>query len=137
MGEIAYVALGSNLGDRTAALSIARAAIALLPRTRVLGESPVEETAAIGPAGQGDYLNQMLALETDLAPHELLDALQSIERVAGRERGVHWGPRTLDLDIVKFGSQRIADDRLVVPHPGLADRAFWQRELEFLGGSRA
>jgi 2-amino-4-hydroxy-6-hydroxymethyldihydropteridine diphosphokinase len=137
MGEIAYVALGSNLGDRRQTLARARTAIALLPRTRVVGESPEEETAAIGPAGQADYLNQMVALETELAPHELLDALQSIERGAGRERGVRWGPRTLDLDIVTFGTRRIADDRLVVPHPGLADREFWQRELELLGGRSA
>jgi 2-amino-4-hydroxy-6-hydroxymethyldihydropteridine diphosphokinase len=133
--DVAYVALGSNLGDRAAHLARARAAIAALPRTRVLAESAVEETAPIGPAGQGGYLNQMLAVETELAPRELLAALQAIERTAGRVRTVRWGARTLDLDIVLFDRQRVSEPDLVVPHPELPNREFWQRELAELRGA--
>jgi 2-amino-4-hydroxy-6-hydroxymethyldihydropteridine diphosphokinase len=128
--DVAYIALGSNLGDRGAQLAAARAAIAALPDTRVLAASAVEETAPLGPVAQGPFLNQMVAVETELAPRALLDALQGIERAAGRERGVRWGPRTLDLDIVLFEHQRVAEPGLVVPHPELPRRDFWRRELE-------
>lgn len=129
MRDVAYVALGSNLGDREQHLAFARRAIDDIPDTRVLAVTAVEETPPFGPPGQGTYLNQMLAVETGLEPHELLRALHEIERRAGRVRGERWGPRTLDLDIVKFARQRVSDDQLVVPHPGLRDREFWQREL--------
>ncbi len=128
MGEVAFVALGANLGDRARSLAAARRALGALPGTRVIAETAVEETAPFGPPGQPPYLNQMIALDTTLAPHDLLDALHGIERDAGRTRHVRWGPRTLDLDIVRFGDRRIADERLTVPHPGLRDRDFWQRE---------
>ena len=128
MRDVAYVALGSNLGDRARHLAAARAAIAGLPRTTVLAESDVEETAPLGPP-QPRYLNQMLAIETDLSPHELLEALLTIERQNGRVRREKWGPRTLDLDIVSYEHQTVADATLRVPHPALPDRDFWQREL--------
>jgi len=130
--EIVFVALGSNLGDRAGYLAQARAAMAALPGTRIVGESEVEETAPIGPVGQGPYLNQMVALETGLTPHELLSQLQAIEHAAGRVRTQRWGPRTLDLDIVQFGDRTIRDPDLVVPHPELPHRDFWQRELSQL-----
>jgi 2-amino-4-hydroxy-6-hydroxymethyldihydropteridine diphosphokinase len=129
--ETAYVALGSNLGDRAGYLAQARTAMAALPKSRILAESEIEETAAIGPP-QGPYLNQMVALETELTPHELLSALQTIEQAAGRVRRERWGPRTLDLDIVRFGDRTIRDADLVVPHPELPHRDFWQRELSQL-----
>jgi 2-amino-4-hydroxy-6-hydroxymethyldihydropteridine diphosphokinase len=132
--DVAYIALGSNLGDREGHLARARAALARLPSSRVVGVSAVEETAAIGPP-QGAYLNQMVALETALAPLELLDALQAIERAEGRERSVRWGPRTLDLDIVCFDRATVTEPRLRVPHPELPHRAFWQRELAELRGT--
>ncbi|HVA57218.1 MAG: 2-amino-4-hydroxy-6-hydroxymethyldihydropteridine diphosphokinase [Gemmatimonadaceae bacterium] len=132
MGEVAFIALGSNLGDRHAALAAARQALRKLPGTRVTAETPVEETPPFGPPGQGPYLNQMLAIDTTLTPHELLDALHGIERDGGRERTARWGPRTLDLDIVAFGHHTVADERLTLPHPGLRDREFWQRELALL-----
>jgi 2-amino-4-hydroxy-6-hydroxymethyldihydropteridine diphosphokinase len=78
----------------------------------------------------------MIAIETELGPHDLLRALQSIERGEGRVRAERWGPRTLDLDIVKFGEQHINDASLVIPHPGLRDRAFWQREVASLEAER-
>jgi len=130
--ELAFVALGSNLGDRADYLAQARRAMAALPDTRIVAESEVEETAPIGPPGQGPYLNQMVALETGLTPHELLSQLQAIEHAAGRVRTQRWGPRTLDLDIVQFGDRTIRDPDLVVPHPELPHRDFWQRELSQL-----
>lgn len=136
MIDIAYIALGSNLGDRARHLGVARGEIARLPGTRVLASTLTEETDPIGPPGQGRYLNQMLAIQTELDPHDLLRALQDIERRAGRVRAERWGARTLDLDIVKFDHQRVRDDQLVVPHPALNERAFWQRELSELTGDK-
>jgi len=129
--ERVYVALGSNVGDRAAHLACARARLAALPRTRVLNESRIEETAPLGPVPQGAYLNQMVVLETALEPAELLDLLHAIESERGRERraGVRWGPRTLDLDIVRFGDRVVREPELVIPHPEVPNRPFWQREL--------
>ncbi len=130
-----YVALGSNLGDREAHLAAARAGLAALPSTRVVSASRIEETAPIGPAGQGAYLNQMLHVETALAPTALLAAAQAIEREQGRRRdpAARWGPRTLDIDLVLFGDRPIGSASLQLPHPELAHRDFWQRELAELG----
>jgi 2-amino-4-hydroxy-6-hydroxymethyldihydropteridine diphosphokinase len=75
------------------------------------------------------YLNQMVALETELSPRELLFELQRIERAEGRTRDVRWGPRTLDLDIVRFERQTAQDHDLIVPHPAADVRDFWRREL--------
>ncbi len=127
--ERVYVALGSNVGDRAAHLAYARARLAALPRTRLLKESRIEETAPLGPVPQGPYLNQMVLLETDLAPAELLAHLHAIEAERGRERRVRWGPRTLDLDIVRFGDRTVREPGLTIPHPELPHRDFWQREL--------
>lgn len=127
---VAYIALGSNVGNRAAMLARARSEIGTMRDTRIVRESSVEETAPIGPIGQGPYLNQMVAVETRLDPHELLVALQEIELRAGRIRAERWGPRTLDLDIVLIEGQQVDDDRLTVPHPELPNRDFWQRELE-------
>jgi 2-amino-4-hydroxy-6-hydroxymethyldihydropteridine diphosphokinase len=135
MRDVAYVALGSNLGDRHAFLAFGRERLAALPQSCLRGVSSIEETEPIGPVAQGRYLNQMAAVETDLTPEELLAALHEIERAAGRVRGERWGPRTLDLDIVMFERQRIVTDRLVVPHPELARRDFWHRELAELGAN--
>ena len=127
--ERAYVALGSNLGDRAGHLAAARAALAALPGTRVLAESAIEQTEPLGGMEQPPYLNQMVLLETALEPRALLAACQAIERSRGRERAARWEPRTLDLDIVRYGHRRIADPDLIIPHPGLSDRDFWIREL--------
>ncbi len=133
MSERAAVALGSNLGDRAAILARARDAVARLPGTRILAASAVEETAPLGPVPQGPYLNQMLLVETDLAPRDLLVALLDIERREGRVRRERWGPRTLDCDVVLYGERRIEEADLVVPHPELPNREFWQRELREVG----
>ena len=125
----ADVALGSNLGDRAAWLASARAALSLLPATRILAASSIEETIPFGPAAQGPYLNQMLALESALAPTTMLHALQAIERRLGRIRRERWGARVIDLDLVRVGAVTMQSRALVLPHPGLPARAFWQREL--------
>jgi 2-amino-4-hydroxy-6-hydroxymethyldihydropteridine diphosphokinase len=134
MIDVAYVALGSNLGDRDAHLAEARRELAELPGTRVVGMSRVEETEPLGGLQQPWYLNQMVALETSLTPHELLTRLQSIEARRGRVRRERWAPRTLDLDIVCYQQQSVHEPGLQVPHPGLASRPFWQRELAELRG---
>jgi 2-amino-4-hydroxy-6-hydroxymethyldihydropteridine diphosphokinase len=127
--ERAYVALGSNLGDRAGHLAAARAALRALPGTRVVAETAVEETAPLAGMAQPAYLNQMVLLETLLGPRALLAACQAIERERGRVRAERWGARTLDLDIVRYGALRIADPDLIIPHPELSNREFWIREL--------
>jgi 2-amino-4-hydroxy-6-hydroxymethyldihydropteridine diphosphokinase len=127
--ERAYVALGSNLGDRAAHLAAARDALTRLPGTTLLAASAVEETAPLGGMAQPPYLNQMVLLETRLTPRELLAACQAIEQAAGRVRTERWGARTLDLDIVRYGQRRVSEPDLIIPHPELPNRDFWQREL--------
>jgi len=127
--DIAYIALGSNLGDRDQFLRDARRRIAAVPGVEMLAESSIEETAPIGPVGQGAYLNQMLAVRTTLTPPELLARLLEIEREGGRMRDARWGPRTIDLDIVKYGATTWSSPTLTVPHAELPHREFWHREL--------
>ena len=129
VSEIAYIALGSNLGERHVYLARARDAIDATPECRVIGASAVEETAPLGGLAQPTYLNQMLAVETTLEPAALLARLQEIEADAGRVHGARWDSRTLDLDIVLFDDRVLHTGTLVIPHPGLAERTFWQREL--------
>jgi 2-amino-4-hydroxy-6-hydroxymethyldihydropteridine diphosphokinase len=140
-GERVYVALGSNVGDRAAHLAYARERLAALPHTRLLAQSRVEETAPLGPVPQGAYLNQMVLLETTLGPAELLVHLHAVESERGRDRrvgaSVRWGPRTLDLDIVRFGNRVTREPELVLPHPELPNRPFWQRELAELDAAPA
>lgn len=132
--ERAYIALGSNVGDRNAHLAHARARLAALPKTRLVGVSSVEETAPLGPVAQPPYLNQMVLLETGLPPADLLAHCRAIEAERGRERGERWGPRTLDLDIVRYGARIVREPDLMIPHPELPNRDFWQREIAELDG---
>lgn len=136
MKDVAYVALGSNLGQREVFLAQARRSIAQLPRTRLLRETAAEETAPIGPVEQGPFLNQMIAIETELSPRELLGELLKIEEAAGRVRTARWGPRTLDLDIVLFERQSVSEPDLTIPHRELSNRPFWLRELIELRSAR-
>ena len=129
MSELAFVALGSNLGDRRAFLAQALAAISLLPSCRLAAVGSVEETAPLGGLAQGPFLNQMVAIETSLTPHALLGALHRIEQSLGRVRSTRWSSRTIDLDIVRLGSRSICTPTLVLPHPAIAHRDFWRREL--------
>jgi 2-amino-4-hydroxy-6-hydroxymethyldihydropteridine diphosphokinase len=122
---LAYISLGSNLGDRGAALEAAVAALRTTAGVEVVAVSPFIETAAAGgPENQSRFLNAAAALETDLEPLALLDVLQGIERRLGRERTVRWGPRTLDLDLLLYGERIVSTGRLRVPHLRLRDRRF-------------
>lgn len=115
----AFVGLGSNLGDREAAI---RAAAALLGPHRL---SPIVETEPWGYADQPRFLNAAAELETELSPRELLDRLLAIERQLGRVReGPRYGPRTIDLDLLLYGEEAIEEAGLTVPHPRLAERLF-------------
>lgn len=123
------MSLGSNVGDRAAHLAHARARLGGLPGTRLAGVSRVEETAPLGTVPQGPYLNQMVLLETTLTPAALLAECRAIEVERGRERRERWGPRTLDLDIVRFGVRSVQEPGLTIPHPELPRRDFWRREI--------
>lgn len=127
--SLAYIALGSNIGDRHGYLRSARDAIAALPHTFIVAASDIEETEPLGGLQQEKYLNQMLAVRTALEPRQLLTELQGIEKANGRALDERWAPRTLDLDIVAYDDLETSTARLTLPHPGLPDREFWQREL--------
>jgi 2-amino-4-hydroxy-6-hydroxymethyldihydropteridine diphosphokinase len=122
----AAIALGSNLGDRRANIHAAIDALAALPGTRVLAVSTIIQTAPVGPRPQGPYLNAAALLATTLPARDLLDHLLAIEQTRGRERAAdqRWGPRTLDLDLLLYGAQVIAEPGLIVPHPHLHERSF-------------
>jgi len=133
---LAYVALGSNLGDREAHLLMAWRALAERSGTRVIAASRIYQTDPVGPGPQGPYLNAVASIETHLAAPALLADLLSIERLAGRRReeAKRWGPRTLDLDLLIYGNRRISEPGLEVPHPRLHERAFVLEPLCELAG---
>ncbi len=130
----AYVALGANLGDAAATVSAAMDALACLPLTEVAGRSSLYQTAPMGDVGAlgeaprlasgGDYINAVVALRTTLTAPELLRQLQVLENAAGRTRPYLNAPRTLDLDLLLYGSGRIDSAKLTVPHPRMTQRAF-------------
>lgn len=120
----AYVALGSNLGDRAASLRGACGAIESLPRTAITQRSRVYQTEPVGPVEQGAFLNAVVRLDTELEPVALLHHLQVIERDAGRQRAETWGPRTLDLDLLLYDDRIISTNELILPHPRLHERRF-------------
>lgn len=120
----AFVALGSNLDQPEHQLQRAVTALAALPDSRLERVSSVYRSKAVGPGKQPDYLNAVARLDTDLTPEALLDALQAIELAQGRERTVHWGPRTLDLDLLLYGDRSIESVRLTLPHPRIHMREF-------------
>ena len=121
----AYIGLGANLGDRE---SVIRRAVELLdgePGVRVLDVSTFRETEPWGYTQQPPFLNGACAIETTLAPHELLDVLLTIEGVLGRRRDGHrYGPRAIDLDLLLYGDETVDLPDLAVPHPRLVERAF-------------
>ena len=129
MLEWAFVALGSNLGDRLHNLRLGCSKLAGLAGTTLVAESRVEETEPVGGVAQGNFFNQMVLLRTERSAEELLDAGHEAEREAGRIPSGRWGPRTLDVDIVRFGDHIICEPHLTVPHPELPHRPFWLREL--------
>ena len=121
---LAYIGLGSNLANPRAQVAQACTELAELPRSTLLACSPLYSSTAVGPGEQPDYVNAVALLETELTPLALLDALQVIEQSHRRVRIEHWGPRTLDLDILLLDQQKIDSERLKVPHPYLTQRNF-------------
>ena len=121
----AFIALGSNQGDRELHLLRGVAEIGKLPDSKITALSSFYETAAVGPVEQADFLNAVLRLSTPLPPRQLLQALLGIEaNVFGRTRAVPQGPRPMDLDLLLYGDRVIAEEDLVVPHPRLHERRF-------------
>ena len=124
-----YLGLGSNLGDRDANLAFGRDGLEKRG-VHVLRASLEENTRAVGQTAQPDFLNQVVEVETELDPHQLLDACKQIEAEAGRRPGgERWGPRELDIDILLYDDINLDDHDLVIPHPMLPDRRFVHREL--------
>lgn len=124
MTRRAYLGLGSNLGDRARFLQGAVDGLVGAPAVTVVGVSPVYETKPVGGPPQPDYLNAVVAVDTDATAHELLAIAQRLEAAAGRVRRERWGPRRLDVDVLLVGDERVDADDLVVPHPRLEERAF-------------
>lgn len=125
MEKIAYIALGSNMGDRELNLLRAIAEIGKLPTCRVTGLSPFYETSPVGFTDQSPFYNAVLRLSTGLSPHELLYHLQQIESsVFRRVRSAPDGPRTMDLDLLLYGEEVVDTPDLIVPHPRMAERRF-------------
>ncbi len=123
MSTLSYLLLGSNLGDRAARLARARAYLAA-SAGEIVEASAIYETAAWGVEDQPDFLNQVLAIATTLAPDALLAACHAAEQQQGRQRVLRWGARSLDVDILLFGNEVIATPTLTVPHMALPFRRF-------------
>ncbi len=124
-----YIALGSNLGDKKAYLDQAVKALHEHPQCRVQKVSSYLVTEPYGGVEQDDFLNACLALDTLLSPHELLDLLHEIEQAAHRERLIHWGPRTLDLDILLYDNEVLETEDLIIPHIEMHKRDFVLKPL--------
>lgn len=120
----AYIALGSNMGDRNGWLELGRSGLEKHPACRDVRMASLYASSPYGGVEQEDFVNSALSLRTLLLPHELLDVLQGLEQEAGRKRLVHWGPRTLDLDLIFYDDLVLDDPRLIVPHPDLENRDF-------------
>lgn len=122
---VAFIALGSNLNNPKAQVMSAQRALDTIAGTRVLAHSRLVRSPAMGPAGQPEFVNGVSMVETSLDARDLLEALFAVERAHGRDRsGDRWGPRTLDLDLLLYGNNRIDEPGLAVPHPGLTQRSF-------------
>ncbi|PIE20793.1 MAG: 2-amino-4-hydroxy-6-hydroxymethyldihydropteridine diphosphokinase [Neptuniibacter caesariensis] len=122
--QVCYIGLGSNLKQPLKQVSDAIEALALLPETELLCTSSLYRSAPVGPQDQPDFINAVAQIETSLSPLELLNQLQAIEQQQQRVRERHWGPRTLDLDILLYADQIIASERLTVPHAYMTERSF-------------
>ncbi len=118
-----FLGLGSNLGDRAHYLKEAISALAS-PTIKILATSRIYETEPWGVMEQPQYWNQVIRIETTLEPLDLLHVCQEIEHRLGRERKVHWGPRTIDIDLLIYDNRVSEFEELILPHPYLEDRAF-------------
>ncbi|MHC4885252.1 MAG: 2-amino-4-hydroxy-6-hydroxymethyldihydropteridine diphosphokinase [Planctomycetota bacterium] len=124
MKSTAYLGLGSNLGDRQAQIERALDLLRETPGIWVMRTATVIETPPLGPQNQGPFLNTVTEIQTTLDALNLLDACQAIEHELGRERNEHWGPRTIDLDILLFDAEICGSQRLTLPHPEILNRTF-------------
>jgi 2-amino-4-hydroxy-6-hydroxymethyldihydropteridine diphosphokinase len=124
MGTSVYVGCGANLGDRKRTIERAIALLAKVPGIRVVRISSLYQTEPVGGPSQPLFLNCVLKLKVALSPRRLLSVLKDIERSLGRRKGLRWGPRSIDLDILAFGNRRISSKRLVIPHPRYHSRRF-------------
>ena len=133
-----FIGLGSNIGDSVNIVSLAIDAIGRIRGCRLTGRSSLYQSAALGDDGQDDYINAVVRIDCDLEPLQLLLELQSIEHAfyRSREEGKRWAPRTLDLDIILFGSRVIEDSHLIVPHPEFAQRRFVLEPMLEIDGDR-
>ncbi|WP_281883940.1 2-amino-4-hydroxy-6-hydroxymethyldihydropteridine diphosphokinase [Paenibacillus sp. YYML68] len=122
--HLAYIGLGSNLGDREGYLLEAIRKMTARPDIDLAGQSGMYETDPVGYVEQPAFLNMVVAVRTPLSPTLLLAALQQVERQLGRRREVRWGPRTLDLDLLLYEDWEHMSDELIVPHPRMTERAF-------------
>jgi 2-amino-4-hydroxy-6-hydroxymethyldihydropteridine diphosphokinase len=120
----AYVGLGANLGPREVTLLRAADLLAAADGVEVVAVSQLRETEPVGLVEQPPFLNGAVAIDTSLPPRALLDLLLEIERSLGRVRGERWGPRTIDLDLLAYGDERVDEEGLHVPHPRLHERRF-------------
>ena len=127
--HIAYLVLGTNLGNRNKNLSNARLEINDLPQTRILKKSKIFKSPAYGPIKQPFFFNLALEVETELLPLELLDHFQQIEKRLKREKNSHMKPRTIDIDIVFFDNEKIETSRLKIPHYDWQNRDFFIKPL--------
>ena len=128
---LAYLSLGSNLGEREAHLSEARRRLAD-HGARLLRTSSVIESEPFGVHDQPRFLNQVLEVEWEGTPRELLAAAKQVEGEVGRKPSVRWGPREIDVDILLFGNEELVEPDLVIPHPGLRERSFVREPLREL-----
>ena len=122
--SLAYIGLGSNLNDPVTQIARALDSLSRLPASQHLRCAPWYRSQAIGPAGQPDYINTVVSLETSLQPHDFLQQLQAIEHQQGRQRGVRWGARTLDLDLLLYDNICLHTEELHLPHPEMTHRHF-------------
>jgi 2-amino-4-hydroxy-6-hydroxymethyldihydropteridine diphosphokinase len=120
----AYVGLGANLGPREVTLLRAADLLAAADGVEVVAVSQLRETDPVGVVEQPPFLNGAIALDTSLSPRAVLELLLEIEEELGRVRGERWGPRTVDLDLLVYGDERVDEDGLHVPHPRLHERRF-------------
>lgn len=120
----AYIGLGANLGDRLHHLHQAVSLLAQAPQIQVVRQSLVYETQPVGDVPQGDYLNQVVVVDTQLSPQALLQRMHDIESALHRQRIVRWGPRSVDLDLLLYGEVHLDAPELTLPHPQLANRRF-------------
>ena len=122
--NIAYIGLGTNMGDREAHLRDAVLELKAMPENEIVSLSSIYETDPVGYLDQGKFLNLVVCLHTELDAQSLLAACMEVEQKLGRKREIRWGPRTIDLDILLFNQENIVTKNLIVPHPRILERAF-------------